>query len=474
MKNIAVLLLIIIMATACDLVDPTEVENPNVTEEDFLNTPDAMLIWSRGVERQLSVTVSQLILSAILVSDNYYNNRTLYSKVFDMPMILSSDPDVANLQTQVANLRSHAEFGLEKVAPADSRTTPDQIAEMHFYRGIALLFAGEYFTGVPSTKSGAPKSSEELIREAITEFNDALSRTTSNDSRAQYNLMLARAYHRIGDKANAVNYADQAIALDADLLRYAEYDEETPNDLQVALYTGQDEFQPLPRLDFLDTKYHSSSATEESPIPIIKIEEAHLIKAEAALADGNLEGAKDILSNLIDLVASRPIDLVDETSEERGAGRDFEYPNNDSIKVRASETDEFRTGLVRTRGEGSDPVPVPIVSGTSITKEMLQNLDNINDALEILYLMRQEIFMAEGRRMVDLGIKWPLSDVEVDNNTNAGGSQFLQAQIPSFIPLNEEMDRFDWNKETGEVTIRYNMNKILIDNAGSGEVLPFN
>lgn len=474
MKNIALVLLVLFMISACDLVDPTEVENPNVTEEDFLETPDAMAIWSRGAERQLSVTLNELILGAILVSDSYYNNRTLYSKVFDIPMILSSDPDVANLQSSVANLRAHAEFGINKVASSDPETTPDQIAEMHFYRGMALLFAGEYFTGLPSSPSGTPKSSEALLEEAITEFNDALSTTTQAVSQAEYHLVLARAYYGIGDKANAVSHADQAIALDGNLLRYAQYDEQTSNGIQVALYTGQDEFQPLPKLDFLDPKYSSSSSTEQSPIPIIKVEEAYLIKAEAALSDGNLDGAKIILSDLIDVVALRPVKMVDESSEERGAGRDYQYPNADTIRVRASSSDEFRSGLVRTRGAGSDPVPVPSVSGTSITKDMIQNLSDLDNALETLYLMRQEIFIAEGRRMVDLGIKWPLSDVEADNNPNAAGSEYLQAQIPAFIPLNEEMDRFTWDKAAGEVTIRYNMNKILVDNAGASEVLPFN
>ncbi|MGD8780033.1 MAG: hypothetical protein PVH88_13845 [Ignavibacteria bacterium] len=474
MKNIAVLLLILFIASSCELVDPTEVENPNVTEEDFLKSPDAMVIWSRGVERQLSATLSEIILDAILISDSYYNNRTLYSKVFDIPQILSSDTDVSSLQSDIAILRANAEFGLEKVAEADAETTQDQIAEMHFYRGIALLFSGEYFTGLPSTGGGVPKSSEELINEAITEFENALSKTTNNTSKAEYHLILARAYHRIGDKTNAVSYADQAIALDPDLLRYAYYDEETSNGVQVALYSGQDEFEPLPRLDFLDPKYYSNSSTDESSIPIIKIEEAYLIKAEAELANGSLESAKNILSSLIDVVDSRPVESVDETSEERGAGRDYEYPNNDTIKVRASEDDEFRTGLVRTRGEGSDPVSVPVVSGTSVSKEMIQELSDISDALETLYLMRQEIFIAEGRRMVDLGIKWPLADDEANNNPNASGSEYLQAQIPSFIPLNTEMDRFDWDKETGEVTINHNMNKILVENAGSDYVLPFN
>ena len=43
-----------------------------------------------------------------------------------------------------------------------------------------------------------------------------------------------------------------------------------------------------------------------------------------------------------------------------------------------------------------------------------------NDALlALIYLMRQEIFLAEGRRRSDLGIRLPISDVEISHTPAA-------------------------------------------------------
>ena len=90
---------------------------------------------------------------------------------------------------------------------------------------------------------------------------------------------------------------------------------------------------------------------------------------------------------------------------------------------------------------------------------------------ELVYLMRQEIFFAEGRRVADLGIRMPVCEVEAANTPSA--ADYLEALIPSFIPLNQGMDEFVMDENAKEVVIRYNMNKVIVENKSSEYVAPF-
>ena len=102
---------------------------------------------------------------------------------------------------------------------------------------------------------------------------------------------------------------------------------------------------------------------------------------------------------------------------------------------------------------------------------MIDGLDSHDSALELTYLMRQEIFFAEGRRPADLGIRLPLCEVEAAKVNN--GENYTEAWIPSFVPLNYGLDDFKVDDETKTVTITYNMNHIIMQNAKSPDVAPF-
>ena len=58
------------MSSGCDLVDPTEVTNPNLTEEAILNTNNPMTPWVAGVKRQLALTVNAHVTFLEIGSDN--------------------------------------------------------------------------------------------------------------------------------------------------------------------------------------------------------------------------------------------------------------------------------------------------------------------------------------------------------------------------------------------------------------------
>jgi len=112
------------------------------------------------------------------------------------------------------------------------------------------------------------------------------------------------------------------------------------------------------------------------------------------------------------------------------------------------------------------------VSGTSVDLAQIDRANTIDDVLYLVYLIRQEVFLSEGRRLSDLGIKFPISQIEKDNNPNIG-TEYIKAQIPSFIPAQGAYDDFTTDKTTGVVTMKYDMNKVIIANKKSSFIVPF-
>ena len=102
---------------------------------------------------------------------------------------------------------------------------------------------------------------------------------------------------------------------------------------------------------------------------------------------------------------------------------------------------------------------------------MIDGLSDHDSALELVYLMRQEIFFAEGRRPADLGIRLPLCEVEAAHASN--GAAYTEAFIPTFVPQNYGLDEFTIDDAAKTVTIKHNMNHIIATNAKAKEVVPF-
>ena len=116
------------------------------------------------------------------------------------------------------------------------------------------------------------------------------------------------------------------------------------------------------------------------------------------------------------------------------------------------------------------------VSGTSVTASDIAAIVSQDEALELIYKMRQEVFIAEGMRVLDLGIKYVVSEIETQLNENINaGDLGTVADLPSFIEsVKLEMDAFDYDEVSGEVVIKHNLTKILVANKTSDRVLPFN
>lgn len=459
------------LLTGCELIQPQDIVNPNVDEDNYLNSYDAMAPWRNGLERDFATSISTFVELTELVSDNYFNNYTQSSKVFDIPQIEYHDLDVTNLQRLVAKLRESANYGINKIAPADPRTKQEDLFSLRFIRAYSFLLAGEFFTGLPMEELGEVKDWQTNLNQAITEFKSLLSKTDDPEEKAALNLLVARAYYRLGDKTNAVSHATSALSASGNFTKTVRFDgnQGVNNSAQTWMYGTA--FQPLPRLDFLDPKYFQTVAKEQRPIMIAKAEEGYLIQAEAQISDSQITEAKTTLKNLLALINSRPVLTVNDENETRGIGFYVLYPNSSDYKVAASPDELFREGLVLDRGKEHPMVDIPYISGTSVTQEMIDQSAGENELLELCYLMRQEVFFAEGRRMCDLGIRFPVCfKEEAVNPTTAG---YTTAVIPGFIPLNQGMDAFTMDTAAKTVVIEYNMNRVIVNNKNTAYVVPF-
>lgn len=457
--------------TGCQL---KEVVNPNITDESYLGTTQSAQIWLNGMYRQLALTLNEVVTDTEITSDNYYNNSSLSNKVFDIPTILYSDLDVDNMQRAIGKLREMGDYGIAKIIPADKEATAHIKAEMAFVTGYACLLSGELYKGLPLTANGPVVPSADLFAKAIQHFKSALALQTDATRKNYYTLALARTYYNLGDKVNAVLYADAIMKTAPLLLLNVKFDgvNGVSNTMQTYTFSSStNTYAPLPRLDFLDPKYYhvGNMATDQKPISILKGEEAYLIMAEAAIGSGNLAGAKTILKNLIqEVVSKRPVASVNGSLAKRKGNRS-DYPLLATVAVKADPQAPARNGLILDRQAGN--ITVYTVSGTSVQAANIDAAATEDEVLYLLCLMRQEIFMSEGRRMTDLGIRFPVSQVEMQNNPHVGAADIV-AVIPAYIPLQLGMDDFIYDKANGLVTIKNDLNKILVQNKKAVGVLP--
>ena len=474
MKNLKYIILSVaacLSLSSCDLLLPDGIVNPNVSDDTFLDSDNAMQAWVNGANRSFAEAMGNYCMLMEILSDNYFNNYSRSSQVFDIPRILYTDADVADLQRYVGMLRETADYGIGTVAGADPATTREDLFNLYYIKAFSFILGGEHFRGLPDTVGGEVKTWREYLHTASDVLDKTLEYAGTDEEKALVHTLKARVYYRLGDRENASAEASVALGLSADFVRQVEFDGDNAvnNPIQEAVWGTW--FQPLPRLDFLDPKYFQLSATEQRPINIAKAEENYLILAEASLAAMDETGAKDYMRQLLALVKSRPVqDGINDQLEGRFNGGFKHYPDSPEYRVAASEGDPFREGLVLDRRKPA-LISIPYISGTSVTDEMIDNASGIDGTLELLYLMRQEIFFAEGRRVADLGIRLPVCEVEAASNPSAAG--YIDAVIPPFIPLDQGMDDFAMDEDAKEVTITYNMNRIIVENKSSEYVAPF-
>jgi tetratricopeptide (TPR) repeat protein len=472
MKKIIVKIFTALAVLGCsgdfeEVVDFTEVENPNLSEASVVGVENSSSILLKGVERELSLALNEILVLAELGSDNYVNTQTFFSQLLDGLEMQATDPDIRDTARDIHRLRELALFGLETVGPADPSYSAETEAEYRFFEGMSYLYFGMYFSAIPQEPFGVLLSDTEHYQNAIDAFDTAL----VLNPKPEYHLAIARANYYLGNKAESVRAAQAALSLSPDFDRFAQYDESNgpSNTFESALYQRAtfDDLQPLPTLDFLDPKYSFLSPEEDAPVHYLKAEEAYLILAEANLSDGNAVAAQANISDLLDLVATREVRNIDDSIEQRSEVDPGGRPDNSSVVVNGRE------GLVLDRQSGN--IDVPSVSGTSLTEDDITSFTADDAGLELLYRTRQEIFIAEGIRFADMGIKLILDENEILLNENVSdGDPGTRPVIPPFIEaVIPQLDAITYDADAGTATTAINLNEILVDNKDSEFVLPF-
>jgi hypothetical protein len=299
-------------------------------------------------------------------------------------------------------------------------------------------------------------------------------------------MLKARALFYLGNAAEATAAADGALAAGGDaFVRYVVYDDvnlgtqgeggNPDNEVQDGIFTRTtNDLQPLPRLDFADPKYtdyEKDAAADETDIPMFKAEEAYLIKAQAALAASDLGRAQDLMKAVVGIVEARPKRTIVDQFDPR---RPYPEGTDESWTVRFSDDTDARavTGLLLPRGSAAAEIVVSEISSTSVTESDIDGAASVDDALELLYLMRQEIFLVEGIRLPDLGVKWPIHETEALLNP-AVTAEDREAFIPAFLPPPTVWDAFTAFPDQQLIVIEVNLNEVLVQNRTDEAVVPF-
>ena len=489
-KLSGILLVVLMIAgfSSCDLFDPRNVENPNVLENSFLELDNSTELWLEGLERQMTLALNNgsttsgdgYIAVAEIASDNYVNTQTFFNQFMDDFIFDTTDDDIEAALFTLGDLRESAEFGISTVIDSDPEPDPDDVAGIHFFKGMSHLIVGELFHLAPADSAGPLVTSEDHFQLAVTAFNEAINTSTNPADITGYHIARARTYRMLGDAPNARADAEMAIASIPDYIRFTVHDNTNGpvNDVQDALYDrgSFDDLQPLPRLDFLDPKYFNTARPnqrgddDDADVAYIKSEEAYLILAEAQAAENDIAGAQATLESLLTVVAERPTERLADINEGRTDSAPGSRPNTSDWMVASSPGGTLRAGLVVDRAEENE---YATVSGTSVTSADIMAVSTQDELLALIYLMRQEIFIAEGRRMTDLGIKWPIPFDEVTSNPNIDeGDPSQTAVVPEFLPPGE-IDAFVMDEGLRVVEITHDLNAILVANKTSPLVLPF-
>jgi tetratricopeptide (TPR) repeat protein len=450
-----------------DVVDFKEVENPNLSEASVVGQPNSASIWLTGLERQLALVFQETLTLAELGSDNYVNTQTFFNQFMDGLEIQITDPDMRDTQRDIQRLRELAVFGINAVGPGDPNYDAVTEAEFNYFEGLSYLFSAMYFSALPQEPVGVPIAASQHYQNAIASFDVAIALS----AKPEYHLAKARANYYLGNKSEAVNAATSALSLSTSFDRTVKFDESNgpSNTFEDALYERAtfDDLQPLPTLDFLDPKYSFLDPNEDAPVHYMKAEEAYLILAEAALSDNDIVTARTNLNSLLDVIASREVRNIDDSIEQRSQVDEGSRPDNASIVVNG------RSGLVLSRQEGN--VDVPSVSGTSLTAADISAMQDDDAGLALLYRTRQEVFIAEGLRLVDMGVKLVIDENEILLNENINeGDLGTTPVIPSFISsVVGDLDAITYDAGAGVASTVIDLNAVLVANKTSDQVVPF-
>lgn len=456
----------VVLVSGCDFLDPTDVTNPNTTTDDLANAAAPTTALLPGVRAQMARALRAVVQTTALVTDDFEIAFTNVGPELSDPYQLS--PDGASYNTtggigaywNTQELRALASFVIDSIAPGDETATDAQLAEAHYYRGMAYLLQGENFVAVATAPDQAPTPWDELLGLAEADFTAALtiaggaSLPSGADLGLALNAALARTHRAAGNVTQAGNFAQAAIDADDEFVVNQVY---AAGEIENPFSTESRTYQPLPRLDFLDPKYTERG----SPIAMSKAEEMYLILAEIEMVGGDYPEGASLLAEAIRVAGTRPVVAFDDDDDRLNPNL-TDRPSSSDMLVASAPGEDLRAGLVLDR---PGVVNVPTISGTSLDADSVEALTDPEDIRHAFWLARQEILFLEGRRVHDLGVRMPVMQREIDTNpTISDGDAVTEPVIPSYIPegtIDDFSPREPYVEGTNEIVIDVDMNRIL-------------
>ncbi|MGI9174911.1 MAG: hypothetical protein ACR2GR_06300, partial [Rhodothermales bacterium] len=152
----AALIGLALVLPGCDFLDPTDVENPQTTEEELLSSDEPTAALLPGVRVQFARALNAVVAAVAFGSDNYSINGTgVGGSDLDYPRDITSQTNAISSAGDLGaywnlqELRAFADYLLNEIAPNDDDASDDQLSEAHYYRGMAFLMQGENFVALP-------------------------------------------------------------------------------------------------------------------------------------------------------------------------------------------------------------------------------------------------------------------------------------------------------------------------------------
>lgn len=326
-----------VLVSGCEF-DLLEQEAPSRIEEGALQDPSNATLLVRSAVSQFECALAQHIFATGLVGDEFddgslsesfwdFDRRTL-SPARGQYAANDCDGALPGNYTALSAARFQADNVLELLDGWTDAEVPDRtalIAEAAAYGGYSLVLLGESMCSA-AIDIGRELSRQELQEEALERFDQAMSAAEAAGTSGVLNLARvgsARALLNLGRLSEA---ADVAAAVPEDFAVHATYSDVSArrrNRLYTAQYrtplaTVNPTYRDLafegvadPRVEVIDAGTSANDSdvplfqaakysSVDAPIRIASWEEAQLIVAEALLAEGDAEGAADIIDDLHD------------------------------------------------------------------------------------------------------------------------------------------------------------------------------
>jgi hypothetical protein len=216
-RLLAAALLIAWAPAGCD--DLLDVTNPGYITEGQLTDPALERLLVNGAVGEFQYAWGYYALYSGILSDEAYTDHTQVGiRELSLRNLLESNDVNAAVYANLHRARQSAEDGVVRLRQMMDATAAGKslnIATLLAYGGYAYTLLGEGFCESPVNLS-APLSSDDLLKKAVTLFDEAVTIATASGTSAAATDIInmarvgaARASLKVGDGAKATTYATQ-------------------------------------------------------------------------------------------------------------------------------------------------------------------------------------------------------------------------------------------------------------------------